>query len=569
MGTRLYFNDLTSNYTAANKREFMWTSGRNDSDLRSSAVGWQHLALESVRGGGVTSQTTTSVNGATPGLETGLTGTGPCQWCSAPIARDVTISGTITFNLRMAESSMSANASAACQLLRVDSTGAITEFCKIVRGVELGTSEAAENFTGSPTSTDFKRGDRILARPFFDDAGTMATGFTLTFWHRGANAGASGESYFELTEVVTFEVDEVGADITPGTGLAGSNPVGSGATTLRRAAMFRPQNQGTLTSVDIQATRSGTPTDNYELALQADSSGLPSNTDLASASVSGTSITAGVKTNVNFDLGDTVLDPTATYWLVLRRSGSADAANFWSWHVDQPIGNSAQTTFDTSAWTTVDPQIGPAFEANVTHATTTLYLTTTAGPAVGADNEKEMWTSRGSGSTTATKTPVAGWTAPLRLQISSTDAEWYSRQLQAFTLSGPIDVNCWGQRSASSNSHWRAEIAVCNGDGTGATVWGATTTGIALAGSDSQYRFLVTGDDVAVTDGQRIRLRFFTDDGGTFGATAMAASGTDTLNYASPTGGVSGDTYIVLPAAVVEYVPPAVIPHVAMARFIS
>lgn len=182
---------------------------------------------------------------------------------------------------------------------------------------------------------------------------------------------------------------------------------------------------------------------------------------------------------------------------------------------------------------------------------TTVYLTTTsAGINPGSANEYEAWTSRGSGSTDAITNTAAGWTAPIQCTETGggTALEWYTKQLTAFTLGGAVRCNVRAKESASTaNIGVRCEIAVCNGDGTGAVVWGATTGFVRLTTTDAALSFLVSGDDTSVTSGQRLRIRLLIDDGlqnSGSSASPMAASQTCTVTYAGTSGAAAGDTYL-------------------------
>lgn len=380
--------------------------GDNTVNLAGANTGWVPLTFSTSRGSGVTSQTATTVAGPTNGIE--IDSTNDIEWISAPLDADVTISGTITFNLRAAESDMNANAAINCIIQRLDSTGAIVStIVQTARTTELGTSgEAAVNFTASPTSTAMLKGDRIRVRVYADDStSNMGSGFTVTFWWNGTTAAASGDSYIFFTE-----------------------------------------NLGFLT---------GTP------------------------------------------------------------------------------------------------------------AGSTLYLTDTAGPAVGANLEKEMWTSRGGGTATSTTASVNGPTAPIPITNSSggTALEWYSKPLQAFTLADLVTCNVWAREgNTADNVSLRAELAVCDGDGSNVSVWGAgdyqRTDGVSeLTTSVAVNVWPIAGDDKAVTDGQRLRLRLLIDDCAE-GLMAANASGC-TLTYAGTTGGVTGDTFITLSQSVAEFVAPA------------
>jgi hypothetical protein len=199
---------------------------------------------------------------------------------------------------------------------------------------------------------------------------------------------------------------------------------------------------------------------------------------------------------------------------------------------------------------------------------TQLFLTTTTGPAVGANDEREMWTSRGGTFTTAVVNTASGWTAPIQWTTSAggTAIEWYSRPLSAFTLDGLVRLNLRAfESSASANAGIRAEIAVCNNDGSGAVVWaaadlvdqasiggGGTGTGFGEIGitAPAAVRSWLAGETTNVTDGQRLRLRVFVDDK----ADAPLVTGfTASLAY-NFTSGSTGDSWIQLPQTVSEFV---------------
>lgn len=200
---------------------------------------------------------------------------------------------------------------------------------------------------------------------------------------------------------------------------------------------------------------------------------------------------------------------------------------------------------------------------------TTLHLTSVAGPAVGANLEQEMWTSFGDGVDTAVVSTAAGWTAPIQWTATAggTAVEWYTRALTAFTLSGPVLVSIWAHESIGdgASASLRVELAVCNGDGSSAVVWAAsslidsdaigsagasTSANGALTGTTASVRGYLLAPDVAVTAGQRLRLRVFADDNS---STPMVATRTVTLRYDHTTTG-SGDSFITLGQSVTEFV---------------
>lgn len=378
--------------------------GTNNTNLRGTAQGWTVRSLSTTRGSGGENGTSSTVTGPTNGIEVG---SGLMEFLSPPVDADTTISGTITFNLRSLESNMSANVAINCIIERLDSTGAIVStISQTARVTELGTTEAAANFTATPTSTNMLKGDRLRIRVYGDDAGTMATGYTFTLVFDGGTAGASGDSYVTFTETFGFQT---------------TTPTGS-----------------------------------------------------------------------------------------------------------------------------------------------TLYLTDVAGPVVGADIEKEMWTSRGDGVNSLIRNTATGWTAPLQWTDSAggTNVEWYSKALQAFTLSGLILCNIRALESnAAATAGLRCEIAVVNGDGSGAVVWAAadvmdgTSNNGEIGTVETAYPLLIGGDDLAVTDGQRLRLRVYVDD---IAGNPLVTGYTCTMFYDGTSGGASGDSFITLSQSITESVaaPP-------------
>lgn len=203
MATTLYFRSDNGDYG----------TGHNDAKLNGSSSGWTNRSLSTSRGSNAASATVTTVAGPTNGIE--INGTLPFVFYTPPLDADVTISGSVTWNLRAAESSMSANAAINAVLEVIDgTTGTITAIDTTARTTELGTSEAANNFSETPgAGVACKRGDRLRVRVFADDAGTMASGFTVTFWYAGPTGGGSGDSFITLTEDLTFVSEPAGTQL--------------------------------------------------------------------------------------------------------------------------------------------------------------------------------------------------------------------------------------------------------------------------------------------------------------------------------------------------------------------
>jgi hypothetical protein len=173
---------------------------------------------------------------------------------------------------------------------------------------------------------------------------------------------------------------------------------------------------------------------------------------------------------------------------------------------------------------------------------------------------RDAWTSRGSGVQTDVTNTTTGPTNPLLITDTAGTqyVEWYTRRLNAFTLSGVVLVNerCKQANVDASNAATRVEIARCNSDGSSATVWGTNQDWTETTTSETAHIFYVSGDDLAVSDGQRLRLRLYIDDA-TF---TMVANETITNYYAGTSGGASGDTFFTFEQTLTEFVEAGRVP---------
>ena len=129
-------------------------------------------------------------------------------WISEPVdsTQSVTAS-TVTFNIWALESNMNANAGGRARLFRWSANNETETLIAgpANDGVEFGTTIGAFNWTTTATATTLLKGDRIVARFYITNIGTMATGFTCTLGFNGPTAGANGDSYVVLTDNLTFQ----------------------------------------------------------------------------------------------------------------------------------------------------------------------------------------------------------------------------------------------------------------------------------------------------------------------------------------------------------------------------
>jgi hypothetical protein len=141
------------------------------------------------------------------------------------------------------------------------------------------------------------------------------------------------------------------------------------------------------------------------------------------------------------------------------------------------------------------------------------------------------------GATAVTNT-TNGWIAPAQITgtAGGTAVEWYTPQLNAFTLSG---WTLWKtgalESSLSANASLAYELAVCDSDGSNAVVWGvghrAPSSSFPTGELNDSANFqpsYVAADDMAVAAGRRLRLRVFVDDSSTL---PTVTGHTVTVNY--------------------------------------
>lgn len=175
------------------------------------------------RGRAAVTTTTNTVASGTNSPVTDVGGGQQLSWFSEPLTNAVTISGTITPNIRCRESANSVNAGIALAIERTDNAGTVqsTVSARAVIGAEAGTTESARTAARTPTSTAFSVGDRIKFTLSAINVGTMGAG-TFNTYHDGPADAGSGDSFVIFTEDFrTDEIIEVGASELQGAGIYG------------------------------------------------------------------------------------------------------------------------------------------------------------------------------------------------------------------------------------------------------------------------------------------------------------------------------------------------------------
>lgn len=170
---------------------------------------------------------TTTTAGGTNIQVTATAGGQALTWFSEPITEAITISGTVTVNIRGLESANTVNAGRGILIERTNNAGTVQSTILAVTGVpatitEFTTTDAANGTaTYTPTSTAMAVGERIRITLSIRNVGTMAAG-TATISHDGPASGAAGDTWVRFNEDIrTDEVMELGANEIIGGGIYG------------------------------------------------------------------------------------------------------------------------------------------------------------------------------------------------------------------------------------------------------------------------------------------------------------------------------------------------------------
>lgn len=173
-----------------------------------------------------------------------------------------------------------------------------------------------------------------------------------------ANFGASALTYtppsgfnagLYVADSYTLSVTALANDIS-GFGLT------SPSNQQRLADWFSTVGGGIVSAVEVTLQKVASPVDSVEVAIQADSGGVPDGTDLAVGSIVGSTLTTS-PANYTITFGTPVtLSARTKYWIVLRRTGSLGNTNYYrngGW--DNPpdfAGNDGQRIYNGSNYDT-------------------------------------------------------------------------------------------------------------------------------------------------------------------------------------------------------------------------
>jgi len=243
------------------------------------------------------------------------------EWYTPPLEA-VTFGGKAKFNIRALESSAAANASLRAEIAITagDGTGAVVWGTACVEsdatGGELATADTAEVAWVAGDDVAIAAGQRLRFRIYIDDTaiGPLVAGNTVTVSYSGPAA-----------TTITY------LDTQTGTGRIN----GVGGTEEQLAQSFLVPGPMTLTEVRLTLSKGGTPSDNVVLEIQSDSGGSPSGTVIGTIATVAASSYTGADTLYAYPCG-IALPAAASYWIVARRSGARDTANYVGWAAHSP-----------------------------------------------------------------------------------------------------------------------------------------------------------------------------------------------------------------------------------------
>lgn len=157
---------------------------------------------------------TSTTAGGTNITVTATAGGTALSWFSEPITEAITISGTVTVNIRGLEAANTVNAGRGILIERTNNAGVVQSTIVADSTVpatitEFTTADAANGAaTYTPTSTAMAVGERIKITLKVRNVGTMAANASgVTISHDGPASAAAGDTWVRFTE--NIRTDEV------------------------------------------------------------------------------------------------------------------------------------------------------------------------------------------------------------------------------------------------------------------------------------------------------------------------------------------------------------------------
>lgn len=179
--------------------------------LTSTLGGAGQLCMAQKRGGASTNAVTTTTSGGTNISVTTSAGGQALTWFSEPVNTAVTISGSVTVNIRGREAANTVNAGAGVLIQRTNNAGVVQSTIVADTTVpatitEYSTTDAAKTGTFTATSTAMAVGERIKVTLKVRNSGTMgANASGVTNSYNGPAAGVAGDAYVTFTQDISTD----------------------------------------------------------------------------------------------------------------------------------------------------------------------------------------------------------------------------------------------------------------------------------------------------------------------------------------------------------------------------
>lgn len=148
------------------------------------------------------------------------------------------------------------------------------------------------------------------------------------------SAGSSGKS-FEVFSALTTEFAGASATVV----LTGN----------QTAQKFVQPEAFTLWRIGVKVAKVGTPVDSLQILLKSDSGGNPTGSTVATALLSGASLSTSATWTWLYPSTNPTLTAAANYWIVLQRSGASSDTNYYLVSLDQ-TAYSVCKSWDGAAW---------------------------------------------------------------------------------------------------------------------------------------------------------------------------------------------------------------------------
>lgn len=127
--------------------------------------------------------------------------------------------------------------------------------------------------------------------------------------------------------------------------------VGYNTNIEKQAQKVSFSSQKKIASLTVRIAKQGSPTDSIKVGIQADSSGSPSGTFLASFTKAAAAFTSSTAFRENLDAVVT-LSANTTYWIVFERTGALSDVNYYQAHAVGGFPSGQESKYlSSSTWT--------------------------------------------------------------------------------------------------------------------------------------------------------------------------------------------------------------------------